>query len=140
MGNILKLQQIRESITKTKSHAVKLFLAAADAIEELDQRLDGMDPASSGVPSFDNLLAYPGCKRITPPKTGSTWTEQIVTKEGGLLRAQRVTVITAEDDITETYTLYGEDGTTMTAKYVVYTTKDETETWTEDVTQEGVSE
>ena len=86
--------------------------------------------------SFDNLLAWPGCKRITPKKSGSTWTERIVTKDGGLLRAQRVTVIASEGDITETYTFYAEDGATVAAKYIVHSTKDGAETWTEDVTKE----
>lgn len=87
-------------------------------------------------PTFDNLLAYPGCKRITPKKSGSTWTERIVTKEGDLLRAQRVTVIASEGDITETYTFYEADGATVAAKYIVHSTRDGAETWTEDVTKE----
>ena len=90
-------------------------------------------------PTFDNLLAWPGCKRITPPKSGSTWTERIVTKDGGLLRAQRVTVIASEGDITETYTFYEEDGATVAAKYIVHSTKDGAETWTEDVTKEEIT-
>lgn len=89
-------------------------------------------------PDFDNLLAWPGCTRITPPKNGETWTESIVTTAGNALRAKRVTVKNADEDYTETYTFYAEDGATVKEKYVVHTTKDgTTETWREQVTKEG---
>lgn len=91
-------------------------------------------------PSFDNLLAWPGCKRITPPKdeASGSYTETIVNKATNALRAKRVTVQNGESDYTETYFFYEEDGETLQAKYVVHTTKDTTETWTEDVTKEGM--
>ena len=90
-------------------------------------------------PSFDNLLAWPGCKRITPPKDeeAGSYTETIVNKATNALRAKRVTVQNGESDYTETYFFYEEDGETLQAKYVVHTTKDTTETWTEDVTKEA---
>ena len=90
-------------------------------------------------PSFDNLLAWPGCKRITPPKdeASGSYTETIVDRATNALRAKRVTVQNGESDYTETYFFYEEDGETLQAKYVVHTTKDTTETWTEDVTKEG---
>lgn len=90
-------------------------------------------------PSFDNLLAWPGCRRITPPKDeeAGSYTETIVNKATNALRAKRVTVQNGESDYTETYFFYEEDGETLQAKYVVHTTKDTTETWTEDVTKEG---
>lgn len=89
-------------------------------------------------PDFDNLLAWPGCTRITPPKEGETWTESIVTTEGSIPRAKRVTVKNADEDYTETYTFYAEDGATVKEKYVVHTTKEgTTETWREQVTKEG---
>lgn len=89
-------------------------------------------------PDFDNLLAWPGCTRITPPKEGETWTESIVTTEGNILRAKRVTVKNEDEDYTETYTFYAEDGATVKEKYVVHTTKTgTTETWREQVTKEG---
>ena len=89
-------------------------------------------------PDFDNLLAWPGCKRITPPKdeTANTYTETIVNSTTNALRAKRVTVQNGESDYTETCFFYEEDGVTLRAKYVVHTTKDTTETWTEDVTKE----
>ena len=91
-------------------------------------------------PDFDNLLAWPGCKRITPPKdeTANTYTETIVNSTTNALRAKRVTVQNGESDYTETYTFYEADGVTQKARYVVQTTKDGTETWTEDVTKEAV--
>ena len=90
-------------------------------------------------PSFDNLLAWPGCRRITPPKdeASGSYTETIVNRATNALRAKRVTVQNGESDYTETYFFYEEDGETLQAKYVVHTTKDTTETWTEDVTKEG---
>ena len=90
-------------------------------------------------PDFDNLLAWPGCKRITPPKdeATNTYTETIVNSTTNALRAKRVTVQNGENDYTETYFFYEEDGVTLKAKYVVQTTKDGTETWTEDVTKEA---
>lgn len=90
-------------------------------------------------PDFDNLLAWPGCKRITPPKdeATNTYTETIVNSTTNALRAKRVTVQNSESDYTETYFFYEEDGVTLKAKYVVHTTKDEAETWTEDVTKEA---
>lgn len=88
-------------------------------------------------PDFDNLLAWPGCTRITPPKNGETWTESIVTTVGNILRAKRVTVKNSDGSYTETYTFFGGDGVTMKEKYVVHTTKDGTETWREAVTKEG---
>lgn len=92
-------------------------------------------------PSFDNLLAWPGCRRITPPKdeASGSYTETIVNKDTNALRAKRVTVQNGESDYTETYFFYEEDGETLQAKYVVHTTKDTTETWTEDVTKEGTA-
>lgn len=90
------------------------------------------------APDFDNLLAWPGCTRITPPKNGETWTESIVTTVGNTLRAKRVTVKNADEDYTETYTFYAADGVTLKEKYVVHTTKTgTTETWREQVTKEG---
>lgn len=93
-------------------------------------------------PDFDNLLAWSGCKRITPPKdeAAGSYTETIVDRATNALRAKRVTVQNGESDYTETYTFYEEDGVTLKAKYVVHTTKDATETWTEDVTKEEVEE
>lgn len=89
-------------------------------------------------PDFDNLLAWPGCTRITPPKEGETWTESIVTTVGSILRAKRVTVKNEDEDYTETYTFYAEDGATVKEKYVVHTTREgTTETWREQVTKEG---
>lgn len=90
------------------------------------------------VPDFDNLLAWPGCTRVTPPKEGGTWTESIVTTEGNSLRAKRVTVQNGDGDYTETYSFYAEDGVTVRERYVVHTMKDGTaETWRETVTKEG---
>lgn len=92
--------------------------------------------AEAVAPSFDNLLAWPGCKRITLPKDESgTYTETIVDKATNATRAKRVTVKNGESDYTENYIFYEEDGQTVKAKYVVHTTKDGTETWTEDVTK-----
>lgn len=95
--------------------------------------------ANTIAPDFDNLLAWPGCKRITPPKdeAANTYTETIVDSTTNALRAKRVTVQNGESDYTETYFFYEEDGTTLKGKYVVHTTKDTTETWTEDVTKEA---
>ena len=95
--------------------------------------------ANTIAPSFDNLLAWPGCRRITPPKdeASGSYTETIVNKATNALRAKRVTVQNGESDYTETYFFYEEDGETLQAKYVVHTTKDTTETWTEDVTKEA---
>lgn len=90
------------------------------------------------APDFDNLLAWPGCTRVTPPKEGGTWTESIVTTEGNSLRAKRVTVQNGDGDYTETYSFYAEDGVTVRERYVVHTMKDGTaETWRETVTKEG---
>lgn len=89
-------------------------------------------------PDFDNLLAWAGCKRMTPKKEGNSYTETITDKASGKLRAKRVTVQNGENDYTETYTFYGEDGSSVVQKYVVRTTKDGKETWTEDVTKEVV--
>lgn len=100
---------------------------------------DGTEWADAGqAPDFDNLLAWPGCTRITPPKEGETWTESIVTTAGNSLRAQRVTVKNGDGDYTETYTFYEEDGAAVKEKYVVHTMKDGTaEAWREQVTKEG---
>lgn len=89
-------------------------------------------------PNFDNLLAWPNCKRITTPKdeATNTYTETIVHRVTGALRAKRVTVQNGENDYTETYIFYETDGVTQKERYVVQTKKDEAETWTEDVTQE----
>lgn len=90
-------------------------------------------------PDFDNLLAWPNCKRITPPKdeATNTYTETIVDRATGALRAKRVTVQNGENDYTETYIFYEADGVTQKERYVVQTKKDEAETWTEDVTKEA---
>lgn len=100
---------------------------------------DALRILSNAPPDFDNLLAWPNCKRITPPKdeTTNTYTETIVHRVTGALRAKRVTVQNGENDYTETYTFYEADGVTQKARYVVQTAKDETETWTEDVTKEA---
>ncbi len=88
-------------------------------------------------PDFDNLLAWSGCTRHTPKKEENTWTEQIVTTEGNILRAERITVKNGEEDYTETYRFYAADGETITGKYTVHTTKDGTETWHEVIDGEG---
>lgn len=99
---------------------------------------DGTEWADIGqAPDFDNLLAWPGCTRVTPPKEGETWTESIITTAGNILRAQRVTVKNGDGDYTETYTFYAEDGAAVKEKYVVHTSRDGTaETWRETVTKE----
>ena len=108
--------------------------------EIIDEKLGELEGRQVELPpSFDNLLAWPGCKRITPPKdeASGSYTETIVHSTTNALRAKRVTVQNGESDYTETYFFYEEDGETLQAKYVVHTTKDTTETWTEDVTKEG---
>ena len=125
------------TVSQMETYAVKKPKSDGTAGQFLQRTAAGTAWADVQIPpTFDNLLAYPGCKRITPKKSGSTWTEKIVTKSGGILRAQRVTVIASAGDITETYTFYAADGTTVAAKYIVHSTKDSAETWTEDVTKE----
>lgn len=99
---------------------------------------------SLGLPvNFDDLLAWPGCTRITAPssvnadgasETVERWVDA-ATKT--INKAKRVTVKNAEGDYTQTYTYYAEDGTTEKYKYIVQTTKDgETSVWTETVTKQ----
>lgn len=133
------------------AHA-ELFCAVQDSLAEIrqlpedgipDQMLAKTEDGAEWkdlekIPDFDNLLAWPGCTRITPPKEGETWTESIVTTVGSILRAKRVTVKNEDEDYTETYTFYAEDGATVKEKYVVHTTREgTTETWREQVTKEG---
>lgn len=107
--------------------------------DKLDRKIGELDGRKVDIPpDFDNLLAWAGCKRVTPKKEGNSYTETITDKASGKLRAKRVTVQNGENDYTETYTFYGEDGSSVVQKYVVRTTKDGTETWTEDVTKEVV--
>lgn len=108
-------------------------------IDLLNENFDAIDAAlkeiaESGVRTFDNLLAYPGCTR-TMAKSGSTYTEQIKTG-AGKLRATRVTNAADMANITEEYTFYAEDGESITAKFTVRTTKDAEGNWKETVTKE----
>lgn len=106
-------------------------------LDILDRKIGELDGRKVDIPpDFDNLLAWAGCKRVTPKKEGNSYTETITDKASGKLRAKRVTVQNGENDYTETYTFYGKDGSSVVQKYVVRTTKDGTETWTEDVTKE----
>ena len=108
------------------------FAAMQEAIRQL--QAGGMGQTDA-VASFDNLLAFPGCTRLTPEKNGNTWTERIVTTEGEVLRAERITVVNSDSSYTETYIFYEEDGETVKEQYTVQTTKDANGTWREAVTK-----
>ena len=75
-------------------------------------------------PEFDNPLAWVGCTRLTEDKGDGSYIEKIVTTAGNKLKAQRVTTRNGENDMTEAYTFYGEDGRVVQASYTVHTTKD----------------
>ncbi len=75
-------------------------------------------------PDFDNPLSWVGCTRLTEDKGNGSYIEKIVTTAGNKLKAQRVTTRNGENDMTEAYTFYGEDGRTVQASYTVRTTKD----------------
>lgn len=105
-------------------------------IDLLNENFESIDAAlkeiaESGVRTFDNLLAYPGCTR-TMTKSGSTYTEQIKTG-AGKLRAARVTDAADMVNITETYTFYAEDGEREVEKFTVRTTNGADGNWTETV-------
>lgn len=75
-------------------------------------------------PDFDNPFCWVGCTRLTEDNGNGSYTEKIVTTAGNKLKAQRVTTRNGENDMTEAYTFYGEDGRTVQASYTVRTTKD----------------
>lgn len=128
---------MEDFLAHTENEAIHIP-AGGNSGQYLKRADDGTEWADiETFPDFDNLLAWPGCTRITPPKNGETWTESIVTTVGNILRAKRVTVKNSDGSYTETYTFFGGDGVTMKEKYVVHTTKDGTETWREAVTKEG---
>lgn len=109
------------------------FAAIQEAIKQL--QAEGTGQTGTVAASFDNLLAFPGCTRLTPEKNENTYTEQIVTTEGEVLRAERTTVINDDESYTETYIFYEDDGETIKEQYTVLTSKDENGTWREVVTK-----
>lgn len=123
-----KMQQLKAGLAEVKNYALGLFGKLEEQIESL---------GGEAVSNFDNLLAFPGCTRLTPEKNENTYTEQIVTTEGEVLRAERITVINDDGSYTETYNFYEDDGETVKEQYTVQTTKDANGTWRETVTKGG---
>lgn len=81
---------------------------------------------------FDNLPEWGGCIRTTSV-SGNVWTEEIKTTSGKL-RAKRVTQKNAEDNYTEVYMFYEENGVDIAGTYTVTTEKEVDGSWKESVT------
>lgn len=108
------------------------------------EQLPDIDFDMLGLPrDFNNLLHWPDCTRITDPPVGTTGeiVERIVDRATkSILKAKRTTLKNSDNDYTETYIYYNDDGVTEKYKYIVQTTKDGgTSAWFETVTKEEVS-
>lgn len=89
----------------------------------------------SSAPSFDNLLAWPDCTRVTEQQSDTVTVEKIVDRTTrSILKAERTTTENEDGSYVEVLIFYEEDGKTVKDKYTITTTKDgEKEVYYEEV-------